>query len=364
MRGAQSGRSIPPNCRDELGGEYSRESLTQWALAAATAIGIYLCWILARPFLDAIIWALAFAVAGQPLHRRLAHLVGPNAAALIAVAGITVTLIAPGVFLIENLFNEARNGLTAIDKSLRPGDLHHVAQQYPFAERALVWFETTFDKDEQLGRLAEALAGRLPAALSGSSQFITQFAVMLVTLFYFFRDHRRLTESFADLIPLSRPETTLVFQRIVETIRATLYGNLAVKFIQGFLGGLRFWILRLPAPALFGALMTLLAVLPMIGTAFVWGPAAIYLLLQGSWIKALILVAWGALVVSLIDNLLYPMLVAGEIRIHTLGILFAVFGGLIAFGIGGLILGPLILAITLSLLEVWRTRTERVRVSP
>jgi len=355
---------IQPNYYEESGAGYSRERLAQWVLVAVTGIGIYLCWILARPFIDAIAWALALAVVGRPLHRRLEHSVGPNAAALIAVTGVTVTLIAPGVFLIENLFREAQEGLVIIGKSLKPGDLHHLAEKYPFAERVLAWFGSAFDQDEQLGRLAGALASRLPAAVSNSSQFITQFAIMLVTLFYFFRDHRRLTASLADLIPLSRPETTIVFHRISETIRAILYGNVAVKLIQGILGGLMFWILGLPAPALFGALMALLAVIPMIGTAFVWGPAAVYLLLQGSWLKAIILLAWGALAVSLIDNLVYPILVASEIRIHTLGILFAVFGGLIAFGIGGVILGPLILAITLSLLEIWRTRTERIRVSP
>jgi predicted PurR-regulated permease PerM len=364
MRGAERLMSVQPNHHEEAGAEYSREQLTQWALAGITGMGIYLCWILARPFIDAIAWALALAVVARPLHRRLEHSVGPNAAALIAVTGVTVTLVVPGVFLIENLFREARDGLVIIGRSLNPGDLHHVAEKYPFAERMLVWFESAFDQDEQLGRLARAFAGRLPAAVSGSSQFITQFAIMLVTLFYFFRDHRRLMTALADLIPLTRQETSDVFHRISETIRATLYGNVAVKLIQGVLGGLMFWILGLPAPALFGALMALLAVLPMVGTAFVWGPAAIFLVLQGSWLKALVLVAWGALVVSLIDNLVYPVLVASEIRIHTLGILFAVFGGFIAFGIGGVILGPLIVAVTLSLLDVWRTRIERVRMSP
>lgn len=356
--------SVQPDSHEKASPGYTRERLTESVLVVVTGIGIYLCWLLARPFRDAIIWALALAVVGRPLHRRLERLFGPNLAALIAVAGVTVTLIAPGVFLIENLFEETRSGLVTIGRSFRPDALQRIAEQYPFAGRGLAWFESTFDRNDQFGRLASALAGQLPAALSGSSQFITQFALMLVTLFYFFRDHQRLTSSLARLIPLSAPEVSILFRRISETIRATLYGNVAVKFIQGVLGGLMFWILGLPAPALFGALMALLAVLPMIGTAFVWGPAAIYLLLHGSWVKAIILVAWGVLVVSLIDNLLYPVLVAGEMRIHTLGILFAVFGGLIAFGIGGVILGPLILAVTLSLLEVWRIRTDVVRVSP
>jgi predicted PurR-regulated permease PerM len=188
-------------------------------------------------------------------------------------------------------------------------------------------------------------------------QLVTQFAIMLLILFFFLRDRVRLLQSLAGLVPLSGAETTEVFQRISETIYATLYGNVVVKLIQGVLGGLMFWILGLPAPAPFGAAMALLAVLPMIGTSLVWGPAAIWLLVHGSWVKALILVIWGALVVSLVDNLLYPILVANEVRLHTLGILLSVFGGLIAFGIAGVVLGPVILASTVALLGVWRLRT-------
>ena len=125
-----------------------------------------------------------------------------------------------------------------------------------------------------------------------------------------------------------------------------------------------FWILGLPAPMFFGAAMALFAMLPIVGTSLVWGPAAIYLLIHGSWVKALVLAAWGALVVSLIDNLLYPILVAGELRIHTLGILVSVFGGLIVFGVAGVVLGPVILASTVALLGVWRLRTAPESVDP
>lgn len=102
--------------------------------------------------------------------------------------------------------------------------------------------------------------------------------------------------------------------------------------------------------------MAFLALLPVVGTSLIWGPAAIWLFLQGSWIKAVVLLAWGGLVISLIDNLLYPILVAGEINFHTLGILLSVFGGLVAFGISGIVLGPVILASTLALLNLWQNR--------
>ena len=118
-----------------------------------------------------------------------------------------------------------------------------------------------------------------------------------------------------------------------------------------------FWILGLPAPVPFGAGMALLAVVPVVGTSLIWAPAALWLLAHGNWMKALILAAWGGLVISIVDNFLYPILVAGEIRIHALIVLFSVFGGLIALGLSGIVLGPVIVASTLALLDVWRLRT-------
>lgn len=336
---------------------YSRKRIGEAALLLVTGIAFYLCWQLAKPFLAAIAWGLALAVVGHPLHRRLERWLHPNPAALLAVIAITFILLAPGVFLLERVLDEAGGSLPIIGASVSPARLHEIAGQYPIAGRLLAWLETRFDFDQELRRAAGVLASRTPAAVSGSMQFFTQFALMLVMLFYFLRDRVSLLQSLGSLLPLSAAETAALFGRISQTIYATLYGNLAVKAVQGVLGGLMFWILGLPAPALFGTAMALLAVLPVVGTSLVWGPAAVYLLVHGSWIKALILVAWGALVVSLIDNLLYPILVAGELRFHTLGILVSVFGGLIAFGIAGVVLGPVVLASTAALVEVWRLRT-------
>jgi predicted PurR-regulated permease PerM len=151
-------------------------------------------------------------------------------------------------------------------------------------------------------------------------------------------------------------ETDEIFDRIAKTVNASLYGNLLVRLIQGFLGGFMFWMLGLPAPVLCGAAMALCAVLPVMGTGIVWAPVAIFLALSGSWVKAVILAIWGGLVVGLADNFIYPILIASELRFHPLAVFFAVFGGLLAFGVSGIVLGPVILAITVALLEFWQVR--------
>ena len=344
----QSGQIEPaePHARDAVFS--SRKSVGEISLLLLTGLAFYLCWQLASPFLAAITWALALAVVTHPLHRRLEARLSPNMAAFLAVFAVLFIFIAPGIFLFQQGYDEARNAFSGLEQQISNARM----QPQPWLE----WLKARFDLAAEVKRAALLLAGQAPAALSGSVQFLTQFFLMLLILFYFLRDREQLLRYLGRLLPLSSPETGELFRRISETIYATLYGNLAVKLIQGALGGLMFWILGLPAPVPFGALMALFAMLPLIGTAFVWAPAALWLFLHGSWIKALVLVIWGALVISLIDNLLYPILVASEIKMHTLGILLSVFGGLIVFGMAGLVLGPVLLAITVALVQVWTRR--------
>jgi len=166
------------------------------------------------------------------------------------------------------------------------------------------------------------------------------------------------------LLPVSEGEAKEVFKRIAETIHATVYGTLVVALVQGILGGRRFSWLELPAPPLWGSVMAVLAIIPISGAALIWVPAAIFLGLGGSWEKALVLTAWGSIVVALIDNLLYPVLIGKDLRMHTVPVFIAIVGGLVVFGASGLVLGPLVLAMTLVLLDIWRWRTARERLYP
>jgi predicted PurR-regulated permease PerM len=336
---------------------YSRRRVAETALLLALAFSFYLCWRLIEPFLTSIIWAIALAVVGHPVQRFLERHLKPGLAAFIALTLITLLLVAPGVLLVQNISDEARGSIAWLRQNLSADGLHRAAERYTWAARLVTWFEARGDLDDQLSALAASLAARAPAALSGSAQVITQFAIMLVILFYFLRDRVQMLRMLTQFIPLSHAESTEFYQRVSETIRATLYGNLSVKLIQGFLGGAMFWMLGLPAPFLFGVAMAFAALVPLVGTAAVWAPAAIYLAVHGAWVKALILTGWGALVVGLADNLLYPILVAGELKVHTLGVFLSLLGGLVVFGLSGIVLGPVILAATMALVNIWRLRT-------
>jgi AI-2E family transporter len=177
-------------------------------------------------------------------------------------------------------------------------------------------------------------------------------------LFYFLRDRRLALASALDLLPLSAAELTQVTSRVVDTIYATFYGTLVCAAVQGALGGVMFLWLGLPAPLFWGVIMALLAIVPVFGAFVIWIPAAAFLALDGHWVQALILTAWGSIVIAGIDNVLYPILVGNRLRLHTVPAFVAVVGGLVVFGTSGVVVGPLVVTVTLALLEIWRARTQ------
>ena len=194
--------------------------------------------------------------------------------------------------------------------------------------------------------------------MAGTVSIATGILITLFLLFYFFRDGQELINSLRGLVPLSEREATEVFHRVHDTIGGIVYGTLIVALIQGALGGLMFWWLGLPGPILWGAVMAILAVLPLFGAAIVWVPAAAFLALEGDWTKALILVGWGSIVVALIDNVLYPLLVKDRLQLHAVPVFISIVGGLAFFGAAGIVLGPVVLAVAVVLLDIWR-RTDR-----
>ncbi|MEJ2066589.1 MAG: AI-2E family transporter [Deltaproteobacteria bacterium] len=156
-------------------------------------------------------------------------------------------------------------------------------------------------------------------------------------------------------MPFSATERENILRRIVDMIHATIYGGVIVALVQGGLGALGFLILGLPTPVFWGTLMAFLSFVPIVGTSLVWLPAAVILFVQGTYLKALILLAWGAIVVSLSDNLLRPILIGGRTQVHTLLLFFGILGGLKVFGFLGLIAGPLVITICLAMIDIYTT---------
>ena len=328
-------------------------------LAAATIAGIVVCILLTAPFLGAITWALALAILFVPVHARIeATLKHPNLAALVSVLTLVVVVVVPAALLMERLVEEAATGAATIQARVAAGEVQRLLDANPRIAPAGKWLQAQIDLPAMLASLATWLSNVGASFVRGSVLQVIEVVLTFYLLFYFLRDRLEVGRLLREWLPLTHAETERLFYRVVDTVHATIYGTIAVAAVQGALGGLMFWILALPAPLLWGLVMGLLSLVPVLGAFVVWIPAAILLALDGSWGKAIILAGWGALVVGGIDNVLRPMFVGNRLRLHTIPAFISMVGGLILFGAPGFILGPLAVIITILLVEIWRERSQ------
>lgn len=335
-----------------------RSHVQTLVLLTATILGLYLCYLIAAPFLSTLTWALALAVLFMPLQGwlevRLRH---PNIAAFVSVLIIALIVVVPTTFVTKHLVIQAAKGAALVETKVNSGEWRRAIEAQPRLAPLADKIEEDLDLQGAVKAVATWLSVTAGSVVKGSLFQVISFCLIFYLLFFFLRDRKAALHSLRYLSPLSKAEMELLFERISGTIHATVYGTLSVSAIQGVLGGLMFWWLGLPAPLLWGVVMSILAVVPMLGAFVVWIPAALFLALEGSWGKALILTLWGIMVVGTIDNLLRPILVGNRLKLHTVLAFISVVGGLMLFGAAGLILGPVILTITTVLLEIWVNRT-------
>lgn len=329
------------------------------ALLAATVIAIYLCWLIVSPFVVVLLWAGVLAVVFYPVHERiLARVRSPDVAAGLTCLIVAFTILGPltlvTIAIVGEAASAADNIQAGINKLLDPSSRIHqyVARWIDLEEiRSDAWKKDLVKAIQEKGG---TIAGQtLTVAARVLSALIKIFFVVF-TLYYFFRDSERIRGALYDVLPLEHEQSRRIFDHTREVIAASVNGVLVIAAIQGTLGGIAFAVLRVPSPLMWGAVMFITSMIPLGGSALVWGPVALFLLLTGHWVKALILVLWGALVIGMLDNVLRPKLVGNRTRLHELLVFFSVIGGLSVFGPLGLVVGPVVVAIALALLDVFR----------
>lgn len=336
----------------------TRERLLLLVLLAGSGIVGWLCWLLVKPFVPAITWALVLAVLAHPLHERMLATFKrwPSLSAALAVIAITLAIALPTTLLVRQLGSEVADSVETARKLFDTDRWKLAIARVPQLAQVSKWIDREVDLDQQMLQVSGDMAKGVPGALLRAMDIAVTALVTLFLLFYFIRDKYRILRVLDHLVPLSPGENAQVRANISNTLTAVVFGTLAVAVIQGTLGGLMFWWLDLPSPMLWGAVMAILAILPMFGAALIWLPAAAYLAIDGDWSKVLLLIAWGTLVIGLIDNLLYPMLVKNRLRIHSVPVFISVLGGVFAFGATGFVVGPLVLTVAMALIDIWRRR--------
>jgi predicted PurR-regulated permease PerM len=334
----------------------TRERVLVLVLAILTLLVCAVAFQLVLPFVPSITWALVLAVIAHPLHRALLRrLKRPWLSSALTVLIVAIVVMVPAVFVVRQIALEASDSLESARDMLDGSRWAAVLERFPALAPAAEWLEAR-DIGEEAKRLIGATLEGTRGFLARTVEFAVGTFVTLFLLYYFLRDKTRLLVSVRSFVPLAPPETDRVVANVGETIRAIVYGTFTVGLLQGALGALMFWMVGLPAPLMWGTVMAILALVPILGAAVVWVPATLYLAVQGDWNKALLMLAWGGVVISLIDNLLYPVLVKNRLRLHTVPVFIAVLGGLVVFGATGVVLGPLVLAVGFALVDIWRRR--------
>ncbi|WEX10838.1 AI-2E family transporter [Chelativorans sp. AA-79] len=327
-------------------------------LVAAAALGVYLSYRLALPFLPALVWAVVLGVLIAPVQPKLEMHLGANVAAFVSasVAALIVMLLL--LFIVQQLVREAADGAMNIERALRSSDWQSIINGVPILSTIAVWLGERLDLAGMMGRIAQWLTAQSATLLRGSINQAIVLLLVFYMLFYFLRDRKLAVHALREFSPLNSDETAHIIARFTDAVHATVFGTVMVAAVQGTLGGLMFWLLGLPAPAFWGLVMGLLAIVPVLGAFVVWVPAAIFLAVEGEWARALVLVIWGGVIIATIDNLLYPIFVGNRLKLHTVLAFIGAVGGIILFGASGLVLGPATISITLALIAVLKGRFQ------
>lgn len=333
------------------------------ALGLTTLWFIYLCAAIVRPFFTVLAWSLALAVASHPVSSWLqGRIRNRSVASLLSLTAAAAVIFAPTLWIIRILINGAAENISGL---LQQSGLQlwlDPATAPPRLAPLLTWLDRSLHLREVITNFVSSIAQRLPELVTMSLIGLVQVLLVLFTTFFFIRDGELFLSYLKWGLPLPEHQTEKAVLRVIDTVHACLFGVVLMAILQGALGGAIFWWLELPQPALWGVAMGILAVVPYLGAFVIWIPTAFVLAMHGRLGDAALLTAWGAVVIGLADNFLYPVLVGKRLHYHTLLIFLFLLGGVFVFGSAGIVIGPMILSVTHGLIALWQH--EEINESP
>jgi predicted PurR-regulated permease PerM len=334
-----------------------------FAVLALGLLGLALLRIF-EPFVLPILWSSLLALLFDPLNQRLRRrLRGRAGLAAGLLTGAAAFVIAAPAAILVIVFTGQLSDLIAKVESVRgryqisgPADIFQLRPIHG----ALLWLEahlpvTSADIQawvlEGSKKLLQSMAASGGMILMGVVGALVALLLTLFLLFYFLRDGREIAARLIGAMPIRDDHKALLEHQLVSVTKAVVLGTLITAVIQGTLVGIGFALVGFPSAVVFGALAAGASLLPIGGTALIWGPGAIVLAAQGRWTAAILLGLYGVVIVGMIDNVLKPLFISGKAQISTLPVFFGVMGGLVAFGPIGMFLGPVVMALALALLR-------------
>lgn len=331
---------------------------------------LLLAFYITKPFLAALFTGAIIAYLSHPLYKKaLGYIRNKNLASLAVAVFIVLLLTIPSIVVLGLVSKEAYSTYTTLSKqNLGTNFVKIVCKDENWLScRAISSFISSLpekDLDYYLKVTIEKITGFI---IENASKFLVSipsillnFFVMVFVIYYLLKDGEIVTKRIKNILPLKEPHKQHVLDKFHEVVTAVFYGNISIAVLQGILGGIGFFILGVGSPILWGFVMALFALIPYFGTAIIWLPAALNLIFMGYLqndssftMRGIILIAYGLFVISAIDNILKPKLIGTKAKVHPILVLLGVLGGLNLFGFIGLILGPVMLALLMTLVDIY-----------
>lgn len=330
---------------------------------------LYELFLLLAAFGGPLVWAAILALTFYPFTTRLTRAFGGSrgTAAAVLTALVTAGAILPAVLLGSLLVREAGQAYTQVQDMVATGELARLVETLRDSRIGQLWQRATAPFQDRIDIdpaglalsatqwMSQQVAGQTAALARNVLFTLVNFVLMLVALFFFFRDGERMAGSIRDLIPMEPEHKDTIFQRLYDTLTAVVQSMLLTALAQGVLGWIGYWLIgQLSLAVLLGFLTAVFSFVPMAGATVVWGGCAIYLAAIGLPGRAIAMTLWGFLVVSMVDNLIKPLFIGGKAQLPTFLLLFAIVGGLKIYGFVGIFVAPVMVALLLSFVRIYR----------
>lgn len=317
-------------------------------------ISTIMAFMVYRPFLNVIIIALVLAILLYPIYERILKLCNgwSRIAASVVIVLALIFIITPLAFLSIQIFNQSRD----VYVGLQSNNINYAQQVTDTINKPLQSIAPGFSIDVRglVGQSVVWISNNVANIISGTSQLLLSMLLVVITLFFFLKDGRNFLNYIMKLSPLDDKYDLKIFERVGLMITSVVRGVLLIAVVQAVLVGIGFSIFGVPNATLWATVTVIASLIPFVGTGLVVFPGVAFLLLQGNMMGAVGLAVWGTLLVGLIDNLFMPIMYGKRVQVHSLVILFAVLGGIYAFGPLGFLIGPMVVSLFIAILDIYR----------
>jgi predicted PurR-regulated permease PerM len=324
----------------------------------------YLVFLIVEPFLVPLAWSAVLAIFFYPLHERIERRLRPTPAALVSTLGVTLLLIVPALVVLSYTAREAIDATAGLQDTLRNPELTvptHVMTWFR-GHLPVAWRSMDFSEPLRQGgeKLAAFLAGRLAALLKNTFIFIVDLFILIFALFFMFRDGDSIVRAVRHLLPFDEAIQKDMLGESKDLIFASVAVGLLVAALQGFLGGTAYALVGIASPVFWGVLIAFFSLVPVVGSALIWVPGALWLSFSGHWGRGLLVVAICGGVSTVADNILRPVLLRNRTHLNELLLFISVLGGIEVFGLLGLVAGPTIVAAAMGVFRVYMNYRDAV----